>query len=207
MSKLKKMLLICIVLVLFAGLIYHFRMFFLSQIIEPIALVIWTFWNLLCSIDQRLLWGGVIAACVIIMFLMIPSSGDILTNPVYNYDFRPQGQIDYWQGIIEHGDDDRLRNELRSLLWKVLIQANLSQVSESEDVIIADTPLPAETREYLADKKRNQGFMKRPTWESVKSIFARIFPGWGGKKSKREIQKIKEIIQYLETELDISYEK
>ena len=204
LSKPKILLLIGIALFLIVGIGFHFRAFFLISVIEPIALIIWTFWMLISSIDQRLCWGAVIALCVMITFRLIPSSEPKLQNQVYAYEFRPQSQMDYWRGILGQGDHDILRGDLKNLLLKVLATSNKYQALESDEINIASTLLPVKTQEYLnnAGKKR-----PRSNWHSMQTFLSSLFLSVGRKKTKKELDIINEVVQWMETELDINYEK
>jgi len=205
-NKRYKYLIVWITILLIAGLLLHFRIFLFTNVIEPIALVFWTFWNVLSGIDQRLCWGGIIILCMIITFRLIPSSGDKLPRPAYNYAFRPPSKVDKWQGMIASGDHVLLRNELKNLLIDVLDQIGRYQAMESDEVKISYTLLPAETQEYLLNSETKRLTFQGSFWHSLKTLLSSMFL-WRDKKiTKRELDIISEIIQWMETELDISYE-
>lgn len=208
MGKRLKSLLIWIALFLAAGLIYHFRMFLLVNVIEPMALVIWTFWKLVCSLDQRACWGGVIVLFVMVTLRLIPSSEAQLQKPAYTYEARSQSQFDYWQGLIENGDHNCLRNDLKALLLKVIAKSNDFQVLESDEVNISFTTLSVETQEYLLTiTGRKRGVFQGSTCHSLKTFLSGLFQGLSRKTTKKEIDMINEVILWMENELDISYEK
>lgn len=204
LSKHKILLLIGIALFLIVGIGFHFRAFFLISVIEPIALIIWTFWMLISSIDQRLCWGAVIALCVMVTFRLIPSSEPKLQNQVYAYEFRPQSQMDYWRGILGQGDHDILRGDLKNLLLKVLATSNKYQALESDEINIASTLLPVKTQEYLNNTGKR---WSRSNWHSRQTFLSSLFLSVGRKKTKKELDIINEVVQWMETELDINYEK
>ena len=140
MDKIKKSLLPLFILFLFVSLVVIFRSSLLTNIVEPVVLILWLFWRIISSVDQSIYWVILIIFCTILVIRIIPYRKERTSNSAYDYSYTPVSRVEYWQKLIIDADlgkneSEYLRDSLKELLINVISQAERSGSWDSEKTV------------------------------------------------------------------------
>ena len=211
MERFKKNLVPVIAIVLLAAVVVIFRSFFMTYIIEPIALLFWVAWRLLASVDQNMYWMILIAACLILVIRLIPTESDN-TSPV-TYSYRLPNRVEHWKTLItdaRRGEEDleALRESLKTLYMSARPQSEGPGRKSLEELISnREAPLSQKAQHFLFPPEPSEGM------GSVVQRFRSFsfVPGglrrWAGRFIGWDTAPIDEILAQIESEMEIRHDQ
>ena len=208
----KRYILPILVLIFLAGIVVSFRSFFMANIIEPIAVLCWVFWRIIASVNQSIYWSILILICLMLMLRLIPIENDNRLNPTYTYKYKSPNRVEYWQtlineSILEREKSERLRVNLENLLTSVNAKPGRTGSKDSDEVIAngqRQLSLRA-TRLLFPQKQRDGAFILDGRFD-IKSLIPKRFQRWAGKFVPQDTIAIAEILEYMETEMEMSHD-
>lgn len=211
MDCFKKTLVPIIAIVLLAVLVVIFRSFFMTYIIQPIALLFWVAWRLLASVDQNIYWMILLAACLFLVIRLIPRESDDTFEVTYSY--RPPNRVEHWKTLITDamlGDEDldALRESLKTLYMSARPQIQGSGPRDLEEIISnSEAPLSRKARHFLFPPEPSGGmFVVVQRFRSM-SFVPRGLRRWVGTFMQWDTSPIDEILAQIESELEIRHDK
>jgi hypothetical protein len=205
MDSHRRHLLLLLVLISLAGIAVGFRSFFMANIIEPIAVLFWAFWRIIASVNQSIYWSILILICLILVLRLIPIENDNLPNPVYNYRYKPSSRVKYWQTLIDESilgkeEGKRLRVNLENLFKSANAESGRTDSKDSDEANAnGQRQLSLRAKRFLFPQKRTDGAF------DIKSLIPKRFQRWSGKFVPQDTTAITEILEYMETEMEMSH--
>jgi len=212
MGRYKKFMLPTLLIVLFVILVVSFRSFFLANIIEPVALLLWALWHVISSVDQHIYWVVLIVMCSILAIRLLPSGIEDSHESVYSRMDQSPSRVDYWQALIKDAalgsdENERLHENLKNLLLTVVAQDERAEPVKIEDVIAkGKTPLSPTTQRLLFPQNGTR--RKFPVYQRLKFLYLapRWLRRWANKFVHHDYTLIDETLRWMETELELNDE-
>jgi uncharacterized membrane protein len=213
MDNLKRYMLSLLLLGTLIGLARSFRSFFMTNFIEPIALLCWAAWRIVASVDQSFYWMILIVICAVLVIRLIPMKNDHSTSPAYTYKYESPNRVEYWQTLIRESffgeeEGERLRGSLEKLFRLVAAKSGRIDPTAWEKNNVRGKLQPSvRAMRYLLPKKEidETGFLYHK--HDVLYLVPRRLRGWAGKFIHQDTHAIKEILEYLETEMELNHER
>lgn len=186
-----------LVISVFLGLIIYFQSFLTTNIFEPIAVLFWALWRMICSVHQNYYWTILILVCSILLIRSIPFRGNS-ASLAYREEQCPPSRVEDWQRQLKNASDgtsqtEYLRDSLKDLLNSIYL------VEQSHTMKVEEAVLPETVRCFLfpAKKKhsdRLQILLFMPKWfrRSVSKVFQTDNTG------------IEETLAWMESTMEIS---
>ena len=212
MGRYKKFMLPTLLIVLFVILVVSFRSFLRANFIEPIALLLWTLWHVISSVDQHIYWVILIVICSILAIRLLPSGIEDSHESAYSRIDQSPSRVDYWQSLIKNAalgsdENERLHDNLKNLLLTVVAQDERAEPVEIEDVIAkGKTPLPLTTQRLLFPQNGTR--WKFPVGQQLKFLYLgpRWLRRWTNKFVHQDYTLIDETLRWMEIELELNDE-
>lgn len=195
------------------GLAFGFRSFFLTNFIEPIAIVCWAVWRIVASVNQNIYWMILIFVCTLLLIRLIPSGKANSPNPAYTYRHQSPSRVIYWQTLIRDatlGDEKAayLRDDLKQLILSAFAKNKQSHPMDVAEIIATGKiPLSLKARHFLFPPDRQGRTNPISRWLDIASVHPKWLPGWAGKFARRDTTGISEILECLETEMEIGHDR
>lgn len=208
----KRYILPLLVLISIAGIAVGFRSFFMANIIEPIAVLFWAFWRIIISVNQNIYWMILIIICLMLVLRLVPIEKDSLPNPAYTYKYRSPNRVEYWQTLINESilgreGGERLRVNLENLLASVNAKSGRIGLKDSDEVIAkGQRQLSLRATRFLFPQKQSEGAFFPDHRLDIKSLIPKRLQGWAGKFVPQDTTTIAEILEYMETEMEMSHD-
>ena len=212
MDKIKKSLLPLFILFLFVSLVVIFRSSLLTNIVEPVVLILWLFWRIISSVDQSIYWVILIIFCTILVIRIIPYRKERTSNSAYDYSYTPVSRVEYWQKLIIDADlgkneSEYLRDSLKELLINVISQAERSGSWDSEKTVAErSASMPLEAQRYLFPLGGKDDVFYKDHQRNIKFLIPGWIKRWSRKYVPQDHSLIDETIRWMETELEINDE-
>lgn len=211
MDSYKRYILPVLVLIFLTGSAVVFRSFFMANIIEPIAVLFWGIWRIIASVNQSIYWTVLIILCLSLVLRLIPMETDSQPNPAYTYKTKSPNRVEYWQTLINESvlgreEGEQLRVNLENLLKSVNAKSGQTGSKESDEVIAkGQRQLSLRARRLLFPQKRSEGTLSLQHRFDIKSLIPKRLPGWARKFVPQDTTAIAEILEYMETEMEMSH--
>lgn len=211
MDSHKRYILPLLVLISLAGIAVGFRSFFMANIIEPIAVLFWTFWRIIISVNQNIYWMILIIICLMFVLRLVPIENDNQPNPAYTYKYRSPNRVEYWQALINESilgkeDGERLRVNLENLLTSVNTKSGRTGSKDSDAVTAkGQRQLSLRAMRFLFPQKQSEGAFFLGHQLDIKSFVPKRLQRWAGKFVPQDTTTIAEILEYMETEMEMSH--
>ena len=212
MESHKRYMLPILVLISLAGIAVGFRSFFMANIIEPIAVVFWAFWRIIASVNQSIYWSILILICLILVLRLVPIENDNRLNPTYTYKYRSPNRVEYWQTLINESilgkeEGERLRVNLENLFKSVNAESGRTGSKDSAEVIAkGQRQLSLRATRLLFPQKRSEGAFFLDHRLDIKSLIPKRLQRWTGKFVPQDTTAIAEILEYMDTEMEMSHD-
>lgn len=212
MDSHKRYTLPLIVLISLAGIAVGFRSFFMANIIEPIAVLFWAFWRIIISVNQNIYWMILIIICLMFVLRLVPIEKDNQPNPAYTYKYRSPNRVEYWQALINESmlgreEGERLRVNLENLLTSVNAKSGRTGSKDSDEVIAkGQRQLSLRAMRLLFPQKRRDRAFFPDHRLDIKSLIPKRLQGWAEKFVPQDTTSIAEILEYMETEMEMSHD-
>lgn len=197
-----------LVLSLFLGLAISFRTFLLTNIFEPIAILLWAAWRIVISVDQNTYW---IILILISSFLMIRITPFRRKKPgtVYGEDRNPVNRVEDWLRLMKNaslGMDQTgyLRDSLKRLLLSIQ-QAEQFHSMNLDEVVNTEAPLlPTAVHLFLFPPKRKHNMFSGDYRMRLLLLTPKWFRRWAGKAFQINNVAIEETLSWMESIMEIS---
>ena len=212
-NLIKKYLRPFLVLCLFLALVLWFRSFLMMNIIEPIAILLWAFWRIITSVNQNIYWMVLIVICLILVIRLVPSGDDNSPSPAYNYVYKSLNRVEHWRILIKDAilgkeETEYLRDSLKKLFISVIAQAERSDPTDLEEIIATEKiPLPIAAHRFLFPPKGMGGMFSTSRRLNIMFLTPRWFRRWAGKFIQQDTTSIDKILEWMESEMEISYDR
>jgi hypothetical protein len=185
-------------------LVVRFRFFVLTNLIEPVAALCWTFWRVISGMDQKILWMFLIFSCSILVINFVFSESKKTFRSAYRDKPKPPDRVAYWQTLITNAslgglEFESLRNDLK-MLYLATIGVQADSIDFEEDSADAQTLSPGKAPQFLFPPKGK----KRPFYTRHR-LNANLFVPkwlrrWTRRLSRRDYILIDEVLRWMETE-------
>ena len=188
MDRFKEDFLPILILFLLVSLVIIFRSFLMAYIIEPVVLLCWVVWR-------------------------IPFGTDKSPHSAYDYTYNPLNRVEYWRSLIIDADlgkneSEYLQDSMKELLITVTTQVERSDPTDSEEMIVkGSASLPLAAQEYLFPSRRKHGRFSIHHQPNIKFLVPTWLRRWTRKFIHQDHSLVDEILRWMETELEINYEK
>lgn len=213
MESLKRYILPFIILSCLVGIAVDFRSFFMANIIEPIAVLCWAVWRIISSVNQNIYWMILIVICSILVIRLIPSGKAKLSNPAYYYRYMSPNRVEYWQKLIEESilgkeEGERFRVNLENLLMSVTAKSGRVTSTDSGDVTAkGQMQLSLRATRFLLPPKESNGAFSLNHHLDIRSFIPKRLRRWAGRFVPQDTTEIAEILDYMETEMEMSHDR
>ena len=213
MDRFKDDFLPILILFLLVSLVIIFRSFLMAYIIEPVVLLCWVVWRILSGVDQNIYWIVLIVFCSILFIRLIPFGTDKSPHSAYDYTYNPLNRVEYWRTLIIDADlgkneSEYLQDSMKELLITVTTQVERSDPTDSEEMIVkGSASLPLAAQEYLFPSRRKHGRFSIHHQRNIKFLVPTWLRRWTRKFMHQDHSLVDEILRWMETELEINYEK
>ena len=197
-------------IVLFVGML--FWPFILNDIIKPTALVVWFLLRLLIlSVDQEYFWSIMILVAVIFLFRFLPREQSSTQPDDFPGTNATINRIGYWHILFTYDgrnvqEDKTLRQELIHLLTS--FYASKQRIANNFGIYEAlqqgEIPLPENIHTYLfpQEPQKSDGLIKN-LFQSFRTTPRQWIYQWSGQAKAEHEQMISEVLNFLETSLEI----
>ncbi|MBN2501719.1 MAG: hypothetical protein JXB38_13135 [Anaerolineales bacterium] len=202
MSRVKPYLLPLLILVIFAGLGIGFRTFFMQNMVEPIAILLWTLWQMLAGVDQNIYWALLVVLCTILVINLALSFQTEAPRSAYTTENDALNRVAYWQKLLADataGDHERelLHDQLKALLLATITQDERTDPTDIE-LLLANGSLVL--------PPRVQHFLLSPQAPPTPALLS-LAPLWLRRRFYKPDQiLIAEILHWMETELELPHD-
>jgi len=181
----------------------------MAYIVEPLALLFWTAWRILSSVDQKIYWVLLIVfSSLFITYQLLPGN-ETAPRSLYKEKQNSPSRVEHWQRLVRHaafGKDgsEALHANLRTLLHG-LVEENAQFNPRDVDV----DELHPEGRVSLPLPLAVQAFLSRSgqVSETPQHKVAKFTPTWLRNRvfriSERDHSVIDEMLHWMENELEI----
>jgi hypothetical protein len=186
--------------------------FILSQIIKPVAIVVWLLLRILVlSIDQKYYWAAIIFSAVFFLYRLLPRQPGFVEPDDPREENSTLRTLGYWRNLFTFPeqrllDEKTLKGELVRLLvsFYATRQHTTANFKVHEALQQGELPLPEHIRAYLFFEE--SGKTKVPLGKRLQAIW--LDPrGWflrlTGQETVKHDQMIAEVLTFMETELEI----
>ena len=212
MKRLTKYILPLLVVGFLASLLFIFRTFFMSNIIEPVAIFLWAIWRIICSVDQKIYWMLLVVICFLLVIRLFPTGKDNIAHPTYRYRYNSPDRVKYWQTLITHanlGQDqaEYFRDSLKQLLISAFADGKQSHPAGMEEFISSGMlPLSPLARRFLFPPKRTAGLGFMSRLPSIRSLLPGWLRKWVGGFVQQDTAPIDEILKHMENEMELNHD-
>ena len=213
MGSFKKFIVPFLILFIFLTLVFNFRSFLLTNIVEPIALLSWAAWRIVSSVDQNIYWIFLIVFCSILIIFLGLSRNDISPKSAFNDIYLSLNRVEHWQALIKDAalgkkESECLRDGMKKLLMTVIAQTSRSNSTEIEESIAnEEVSLPLGAHRRLFPPRGKHEMFSRSHQLNIIPLVPIWLRKWAGKFIHQDNTWIDEILRWMETELEIHYEK
>lgn len=201
-------------ILLFAGIL--FWPFILTNIIQPMALVIWLLLRLLVlSVHQKYYWAAIIFVVLFFVFRLLPQNELRISSEGPGNSNEAINTMGYWRGIFLHtegnaSDDKNLKRGLAHLLTS--IYASNLRASTNFEIYDAlqrgEIPLPEHIYTFLFPEETqvSRNPIKR-FFQFAQTAPRQWMQKWTGRDMVERYQMIDEVLHFMETSLEINHDK
>jgi hypothetical protein len=197
-------------IVLLAGLL--FWPFIFTNIIKPTGLVVWLLLRILVlSIDQKYYWSTLIFVVAIFLFRVLSHARETVQPDVYLETNATLDNIEFWRVRFagnSHNiwEEKTLKRDLLHLL--VSLYAVNQNTSNKFDIYQAleqgGVPLPEHVHDFLfSPEPRESGHSIISFFRSIRETPRKWIRGWTGQEKAERYQRIAEVLNFMETSLEV----
>jgi len=200
-------------IVLFVGLL--FWPFIVNNIIKPVALVLWLLLRILVlSIHQKYIWYAVIFVSFLFLFRFLPDEQSDVPSQASREPNTAIINIGYWRSLfIYNGQNVREEETLKRELTYLLTSLHASNQSTANNFGIHDAlrkgeiPLPGTIHAFLFPQElaASGGPLKR-FFQSIRKTLRQWIRQWTGREKAEHFQLIDEVLNFMETSLEITHD-
>jgi len=213
MKSAHKTLAITFFLVFVIILVIFFRPFLQTNIVEPLVLVIWLIFRVIASVDQKIYWGILVfLSCYLIIRNFVvkteSSTGFAKTLPK-----EPVRGVEFWRSAFESATYEKenfhlLRQNMKDLLVSAVMQKeHLTNTQAQTALDDKQLPLPDSVYAFIYPPKSSGN-----SWgKNFNSWVAQHIPvalrRWNSGAAREHYQSINEVLQWMETYLEMKNEQ
>lgn len=196
MEALKKSMVVLLLLATVLILAVSFPTFFLSTVVQPVALMFWAILRILNSVDQSVYWIVLILACALLVIRLLPADRGGLSHKAYSYTYSSPDRVTYWRGLIraaalEEEDLENLRDNLRQLFASGLPRDELSP--EAQRFLFP----PGGSRREASFARRLERALRSFRW----------LRRWTGESGRETLRMVDQILAKVEMEMEPENER
>jgi hypothetical protein len=162
---------------------------FLNEyIFEPITKLVWLFFHVLQSIDQKIYWGFLIIFAVIIMLFLFPENSDKHVQTAYQKLPFLDDRLSYWIKLFKSAEGN--------FEYRLKLQSNLYEIIRLVHEIV-----------NMGSEEKNPNLSEIvPTLPKKTHKFFKVFYFSRIKLKKKYEISVNEIINTLEKDLEINHD-
>jgi hypothetical protein len=201
------------VLILFVGML--FWPFILSNVIKPIALVVWLLLRILVlSVDQKYFWYGIVFVAFYVLIRLLPGEQPVIRSNAFPETNATINRIGYWRILFTYnGQNVRDEKTLKRELIYMLTSFYKSKQSTSNHLDVYDAlqkgeiPLPENIHAFLfSQESQESGGQIRKFLQSIRKIPTKWIRQWTGQEKAEHFRMIDEVLNLMETLLEIKHD-
>lgn len=213
MRSIKQLVLPIFITTLFVSLIVAFRSFIFMYIVRPVALLFWALWRVVSSVHQNVYWVVLIVLCLILIMRIIPPGKETSSRSIYNDRDKSLARVEYWQTLMKEaipGNDKNrlLRENLRNLLNSVTSENGQIARNDLEKIITSgEAPISPAAQQYIFPPGKRDSKFSIKQKITILFLTPKWLRKWTGKFIHQDYSSIDETLRWMESELEIDYEK
>jgi hypothetical protein len=196
-------------LCVFLGIL--FRSFIQANFITPLALVLWLFWRILQSVDQKIYWIFLVLLSLFFVFLRLTREPAVVERATPDDLNDTLENVRFWRTSILISNDEFVgRNVLKrdlahrlSLIYAAQ-QPGMTQLGIYNDLKQRQIALPENVYAFLfpeehpANTHSIQQFIRTP-WQKMNQWVRR----WTGREAADYYQSIEEVLSFMESLMEM----
>lgn len=217
MNNTRRIFLICLILglILLAGLL--FPSFIQDTFVTPLALVLWLFWRILQSVDQKIYW--ILLVCSVLIYFLTRLYRSIPEQPAFEKapSAHPNAaleRINNWKTLIQlTAMETSPSSALQDSLGKMLAALYASQQPEAVLYEIYDAlklrqiPLPESVGTFLfPEKSTGAKWSFKHLLQAAWNVPRKRIRRWTGRETADYYQTLKQVIDFMESVLEHNHD-
>lgn len=197
-----------LVLSLFLGLAINFRTFLLTNVFEPIAILLWAAWRIVISVDQNIYWMILILISSILMIRIAPFRKKT-PDTVYGEDRSPANRVEDWLRLMKDASlgmdqTEYLRDSLKWLLQSIQQVERFHSMNLDEAVKTEVPLLPPAVQRFLFPPKRTHNVFSGDYRMRLFFLTPKWFRRWAGTTFRTDNVAIEETLLWMESVMEIN---
>lgn len=197
-----------LVLSLLLGLVINFRTFLLTNVFEPIAILLWAAWRIVISVDQNTYWIILILISSILMIRIAPCRRKTL-GTVYGEDRSPVSRVEDWLRLMKNASlgmdqTEYLRDSLKRLLLSIQQVERFHSMNLDEAVKTEEPLLPPAVQRFLFSPKRTHNIFSGDYRMRLFFLTPKWFKRWASTALQINNFEIEETLSWMESVMEIS---
>jgi hypothetical protein len=203
-SRRTSVVILILVLLVLLGIL--FRTFILTNFVTPAALVLWVFWRVLQSVDQKVYWVGLIFAGSLYIFVRLTRETGEAEKISWAEANATLENVRSWRIsiLMTRDESDRpnlLTNNLRSVLSAIYAvkQPDVIPYRIYDALNAHQIPVPHRIYNFLFQAKPSGKRSLRQVLESIRGLPVKWYRHWIGRDVVEYYQKIEEVIDFMES--------
>jgi hypothetical protein len=198
------------VIVLFLGML--FWPFIVNNVIRPTALAVWLLLRILVlSVHQKYFWYAVIFAAFIFLFRLLPNGKSVTPSDAFLETNSTLINIGYWRGLFTYtGQDIRDEKSIKRELMHLLTSLYASKQNTVSNWMIYDAlqqgkfPLSGNIYTFLFPQEPPESVGPiQQFFLSIRKTPRSWIRRWTGQEKAEHYQMIDELLNFMETSLEI----
>jgi len=163
-------------------------------------------------VNQNIYWVVLIIICLSLVLRLIPMETDNQPNPAYTYKYKSPNRVQYWQTLINESmlgreDGERLRVNLENLFTSVNAKSGRTGSKDSDEVIAkGQRQLSLRATRFLFPRRQSEEAFFLGHRPDIKPLIPKRLQRWAGKFVPQDTTAIAEILEYMETEMEMSHD-
>lgn len=213
MKSTHKALVITFFLVFIIILVIFFRPFLQTNIVEPLVLIIWLIFRVIASVDQKIYWGILVfLSCYLIIRNFVVKT-ESTTGFAKTLPKEPVRGVEFWRlafesAAYEKGNLHLLRQNMKDLLVSAVMQKeHLNKAQAQTALDEKQLPIPDSVYAFIYPPKNSGDSWKEKINSWTKKHIPAALRRWNSGAAREHYQSIEEVLQWMETYLEMKNEQ
>jgi len=190
------------------GLAINFRTYLVTNVFEPIAILLWASWRIVISVDQNIYWMILILFSSILMIRIAPFRRKT-PGKVYSEDRSPVNRVEDWLRLMKNASlgmdqTEYLRDSLKRLLLSIQQVERFHSMNLDEAVKTEVPLLPPAVEHFLFSSKRKRTMFFGDYRMRLFFLTPKWFRRWAGTALQIDNTAIEETLSWMESVMEIS---
>lgn len=197
-----------LILSLFLGSAIIFHTFLMTNIFEPIAMLVWAAWRIVSSVHQNIYWIILTLICSIPVIRLIPFRRNT-SGSAYRDDYSPIERVEDWLRLMKNAplgmaETEYLRDSLKRLLISVQQLERFPSMKLDQIAVPEAESLPLAVRRFLFPAKEKDKRSSGDFRLQLLFLTPKWFRRWAGKVFQIDNPVIEGTLTWMESLMEIS---